>query len=52
VNIDNEREDSSALVALLALSRQSIETEGTRPAREVLDELRAKLIDSRKADMP
>ena len=38
-----EREQTLALLQLLALSRTSIAEKGTRPAREVLEELRAKL---------
>jgi prevent-host-death family protein len=38
-----EREETLALLQLLALSRQRAAEKGTRPAREVLEELRAKI---------
>jgi prevent-host-death family protein len=38
-----ETQETLALLQLLALSRQSAATKGTRPAREVLEELRAKI---------
>ncbi len=48
----SEREDTRALLQLLTLSRKSVAASGTHPAREVIEELRVKLIDSRKTDRP